>query len=131
MKNCKNIYYWLLSGYIILLFYMAFLQREPKVTSVVQRDLHLYIYRYLSPDFITNILVFIPFGFLVGMLASKYRTLAAGLVGLFMSETIECSQLIWKRGTFDVDDLLNNTLGTAIGGLLASGVMRGRKWFKG
>ena len=35
----------------------------------------------------------------------------AVLVGLFVSETIECSQLIWQRVTFDVDDLMNNTIG--------------------
>lgn len=40
------------------------------------------------------------------------------LVGLFLSETIECSQLIWHKGTFDVDDLFNNTVGALLGGLV-------------
>ena len=65
----------------------------------------------LSPDVINNILAFMPIGILVGLLSVRYRLLKAILAGLFLSETIECSQLIWKRGVFDVDDLLNNTLG--------------------
>ena len=40
------------------------------------------------------------------------------LLGLFLSETIECSQLIWHKGTFDVDDLFNNTVGAIMGALI-------------
>ena len=40
------------------------------------------------------------------------------LVGLLVSLVIECSQLIWSRGIFDVDDLFNNTFGALIGGLI-------------
>ena len=39
--------------------------------------------------------------------------------GLFIFETIECSQLIWERGVFDVDDILNNTIGAYVGELIA------------
>lgn len=59
-----------------------------------------------------------PIGVLVRMTAKKNRLLLSTLVGLFLSETIECSQLIWQRGTFDVNDLLNNTLGAFFGGLI-------------
>lgn len=38
---------------------------------------------------------------------------------MFMSLTIEFSQLIWHRGVFDVNDLFNNTLGAVIGGVIA------------
>jgi glycopeptide antibiotics resistance protein len=37
-------------------------------------------------------------------------------VPIGVTETIECSQLIWQRGTFDVKDLQNNTLGAFLGG---------------
>ena len=46
----------------------------------------------------------------------KERLLMSTLAGLFISQTIECSQLIWQWGTFDVNDLLNNTIGALLGG---------------
>lgn len=65
-----------------------------------------------------NILLFVPIGCFVGLITSKYRLLMAGVIGLFISETIECSQLIWLKGVFDVDDLFNNVLGAFIGGVI-------------
>ena len=62
----------------------------------------------LYGDNLYNILVFLPIGCLVGLIVPKYKVFSAMLVGLFVSETIECSQLIWQRGVFDVDDILNN-----------------------
>jgi len=61
----------------------------------------------------------------VGLVARKYRLVKAVLFGLFVSETIECSQLIWQRGTFDVNDLMNNTIGAMIGGIIAIAVING------
>ena len=55
---------------------------------------------------------------MVGLLSYRYRLLWAGAVGLFMSETIECLQLIFMKGSFDVDDLFNNTLGAFVGELI-------------
>ena len=41
------------------------------------------------------------------------------LVGLLISLFIEVSQLIWKKGVFDVDDIFNNAVGAVIGGEIA------------
>lgn len=60
------------------------------------------------------------------MMSGKYGLLKAILVGLLFSLTIECSQLLWKRGTFDVNDIFNNTVGALIGGVVA--VMFVRFW---
>ena len=86
---------------------------------------------YGNPENYLNILLFVPIGCLVGLVARKYRLIYAVLVGLFVSETIECAQLIWQRGTFDVNDLMNNTIGAMIGGLIAVIAMsfyKGRKF---
>ena len=71
-----------------------------------------------------NICSFIPVGVLVGLLTEKYRIGKAILVGLLVSIVIEFSQLIWKRGVFDVDDFLNDAVGALIGGMLVVCVMR-------
>lgn len=72
----------------------------------------------LYRDNLINILLYIPIGYLVGLIAPKHKLLAAVLVGLFLSENVEISQLIWRKGSFDVDDLFNNTVGALIGGLI-------------
>lgn len=97
----------------------------------IHRDIHWKHYRsiaaVLSPDVINNILIFIPLGLLVGLLSPRYTLLKVVVAVFFVSETIECFQLIWSKGTFDVDDLFNNSVGAAIGGMIAIGIMWERK----
>ena len=66
-------------------------------------------------DAFLNVLGFIPFGLLVCFAAKRFCVVLALLTGLFLSETIECMQVIFKRGIFDVNDLIANMIGTAIG----------------
>lgn len=80
--------------------------------------------RIIYTDYPLNVLLFVPIGFLVCSITTRFRLIKALLVGLFVSETIECSQLIWNRGTFDVNDLLNNTLGALVGGIIACLLLR-------
>ena len=62
-----------------------------------------------------NILIFIPFGFIVPM-ASRRRNLLMTAIGAFLlSLLIETIQLFTKVGCFDVDDLLLNTIGGVAG----------------
>ncbi len=72
-------------------------------------------------NLILNILLFVPLGFLLPFWASRFRkfywTVGAGLLTTL---AIELIQLATGRGVFEADDLINNTLGTAIGyGLFA------------
>ena len=46
------------------------------------------------------------------------------LAGVVLSLAIEGSQLVWKKGVFDVDDLMNNAIGAVIGGGIVVAVMR-------
>jgi glycopeptide antibiotics resistance protein len=61
-----------------------------------------------------NIGVFIPFGILLPLVCQgKYvKQLIRFLSGLLVLETI---QLITRRGSFDIDDFLLNTIGFTIG----------------
>lgn len=66
-------------------------------------------------DTFNNVLAFIPFGLLVCFACKRYGVGVALLSGVFLSETVECLQAVFRRGIFDVNDLLANTLGVAIG----------------
>lgn len=65
---------------------------------------------------IENILLFIPYGFLVPWVVPGFRNLfSCLLLGLTTCLGIEYMQLITARGYFQVDDILTNTLGTILG----------------
>jgi len=40
-----------------------------------------------------------------------------------ISLAIEGSQLVWKKGVFDVDDIFNNAVGAVIGGVIVVAVI--------
>lgn len=63
-----------------------------------------------------NILLFLPIGYMVSMLADRhFRFLKTLLSGLLLSLAIESTQLIFRIGWFDIDDLIHNTFGTLTG----------------
>jgi len=63
-----------------------------------------------------NIVAFIPSGFLLPAISRRCRRLPGiVLVGLSISFLIECTQLVFRVGSFDVDDLLLNTIGVILG----------------
>ena len=67
-------------------------------------------------NIILNILMFVPIGFLLPLLFKKCQCFyITYLAGFFLTLFIEILQLITKRGIFELDDILNNTLGCAIG----------------
>ncbi|MFI3171073.1 MAG: VanZ family protein [Eubacteriales bacterium] len=71
-------------------------------------------------NLIGNVVVFVPFGFILPI-ASKYKSFIAVIVYSFLlSLSIECIQLVTKIGSFDVDDLLLNTIGGCVGYLTFS-----------
>ena len=111
--------------YTFFMIYMAVLSRGVAKQSRIKMDL---LQCYLQPsgishrDIFVNIVGFIPVGFLVGILSRRHRVLKAFLAGLVLSLAIEGSQLVWKRGVFDVDDIFNNAMGAVIGGVIAVAV---------
>ncbi|MBO5373779.1 MAG: VanZ family protein [Lachnospiraceae bacterium] len=63
-----------------------------------------------------NVLAFIPFGaFLPGLYARCRRFLSTAVLCFEFSLCVEVIQLVWKVGSFDVDDILLNTLGGILG----------------
>ena len=63
-----------------------------------------------------NVLGFVPYGFILPVITGKMRNgFFIILSGFFISLTIEVIQLLTKVGCFDVDDMILNTLGAALG----------------
>jgi glycopeptide antibiotics resistance protein len=70
-------------------------------------------------NLVGNIVGFIPLGILLPMLFKKLRAAKATILAVFFfSLGFEVTQLLILLGYFDVDDLILNTLGGAIGYLL-------------
>lgn len=78
----------------------------------------------IIPDFknaCLNVLLFVPFGVLLPILWSSFRSLRrTALTGLAVSGVIELAQLFTFRTT-DINDLITNTLGAALGFCIAKG----------
>ena len=107
--------------YILLLFYFAVISRSSDGNFHIQTDIfwsYINTNDYIRKDNYINVLVFIPLGFLTGLVTKRFLLIKTILLGLLVSETIECCQLIFKRGTFDVVDIINNTTGAIVGAVI-------------
>lgn len=119
--------------YVLLLIYFLFFSEEYGRVAAEER-----VYRYnLSPfieirrfwiyreqlgvfavvtNLLGNVIGFIPYGFILPVIARKCRSgFFIILSGFGISLLVETIQLITKVGCFDVDDLILNTLGAALG----------------
>jgi len=66
-----------------------------------------------------NVVAFVPFGFFLPVFAERCRRFLNTLLYSFeLSLLVELIQLVTKVGSFDVDDIILNTLGGAIGYVL-------------
>lgn len=90
-------------------------------------------YYHLTPstllNFAGNIALFIPFGMFLVLLSPKGKRSLSGVFikSLALSGILECSQAILSIGTFDVDDLLLNTIGGLLGYILLLPVLHAPK----
>lgn len=122
----------LLILYIAVLCYVCFISEfygRDTVTDYYRYNLipfkeirRFYIYRDVVgfPAFMTNlfgnVIAFMPFGFFVPILRGKDRRPGRmAFLTFLLSLTIETIQLLARVGSFDVDDLILNTLGGILG----------------
>lgn len=96
--------------YILIILWITLFSREPMTTRIF-RGLFWEIEIGYWNNIIQNILLFIPLGFLIG---GKRGIIA----GVLLSIGIELTQYIAVLGYCELDDVLNNTIGAAIGALL-------------
>ncbi len=76
--------------------------------------------RVVFLNLLGNVIGFLPFGFFLPVIDRRLmrRGVLVILLGALLSLCVELIQLITLTGSFDVDDILLNTLGTALGYLL-------------
>ncbi len=107
--------------YLVILLSITFLSRESGSRDGI--DLELFstwgINVRNNAFVVENVLLFIPFGLVCpwafGTLGNFF---ACTLFGAAVSTAIECMQLVTGRGYFQIDDILANALGMAVGCLL-------------
>ncbi len=118
--------------YMVFLMYFLFFA-EIMGRTYIDRDYHynltpfreirrFIVYRRtlgwfaVLSNLLGNVLAFVPFGMILPMLTPKCRNFFhIVLLGFDFSLFVETIQLISKVGSFDVDDLILNTLGAALG----------------
>lgn len=69
----------------------------------------------LLAENIMNVIVFIPVGILIGLGFPRWSWRKTIGLGCLISISIEVLQFAFKRGFSEVDDVIHNTLGCAIG----------------
>ena len=124
---------WLIfTGYILALIYFMFFSETYGRTGVereycynlqpFKEIMRFYKYRRqlgfmaVATNLFGNVAGFVPFGFILPIINKKKRRFfSVVLLSFELSLFIECAQLIFKVGSFDVDDLLLNTIGGALG----------------
>jgi len=73
-------------------------------------------YTYVAKNILGNIIGFMPLGVLLPVLFVRLQSWHKTIGAIFLiSLSFEIIQLITGRGVFDVDDILLNTIGGAIG----------------
>ena len=126
-KRIKTISFIVFSVYILLvlkltIFRSGVLYEERQLNLTLFSDLFLVyknegLRRFLWL-FLGNIGWFVPFGFLLPTLLKKESFLRILVIGFMFSFAIESLQFIFRIGVAELDDLILNTLGIAIGYLI-------------
>lgn len=99
-----------LTGYLFFVFAVTLFSR--KAGKAVIRLTPFWSYKKgLTAQIKANIMLFVP----IGLLAERYALLSA----LGTSLAVELLQLVTRRGTFDVDDIISNMIGAGIGVMIA------------
>ena len=86
---------------------------------------------YVILNLAGNVIGFMPFGMLLPVFArSVRRGWKVGILSFEISAVVEISQLIFRVGSFDVDDMILNTLGGLLGYFLFYTVIQGVRIFR-
>ena len=126
----------LLAAYAAFLLSITILRREEGSRNGIVH-LHLMLglgFRTGHPSTIViiyvlyNLLLFIPLGLVLYLLLENGKIISiilkVTIISALISLAIESVQLITGRGMFEVTDLLTNTLGGAVGAVLAVNIIK-------
>ena len=118
----RMILYGITIGYAIIVLGAVFLNRG-NIYGI--KNLHLFssykeaynkMQISLFRNNILNILLFVPLGFILPIYTDKLKKIYKVVpIGFLISLVIETIQYVSKIGIFEIDDILNNTIGVLIG----------------
>lgn len=119
--------------YIVMLLYLTIFEREAGTRQAVSLKLFETFGNARSNAYVVeNVLLFIPFGFFSAYFRKAMRNPIINLcIGALCSLMIEVIQLITQRGYFQVDDILMNSIGSALGCLCCLVILTIRHIFLG
>lgn len=133
-KNKRRVITWiLLVLYIGFIIYTTLLCREPKDYREYNFQLFWSYQRFFDDvqpqgqQILLNILFFIPFGVLVPFCVDgswKRKLVITIISACLLSGTVEFLQLLCKLGFAEFDDVFDNTMGAAIGAVVALMLMK-------
>ncbi len=87
--------------------------------------------KVVQPDLwegiLLNILLYIPLGYLLPFIFEKLKGWQVVLIAFLCSVLTELTQLIFRLGCFEFDDIINNTLGAVLGWIMYLCIFR---WVK-
>lgn len=93
--------------YVIVILYITVFSRTPGSERIF-KGLFWEYRNGMWKSILLNIILFLPLGYLLGC---KKKI----IIGLFLSVIIEVVQYIGMLGFCELDDVLNNTVGTVLG----------------
>lgn len=114
-------------SYILAVLYITLIMREESEASVIQMELFRWIHSVSHfqatstfQHMLLNCAMFIPIGVVFPFISEKQKGkfIPSISFGMAMSVVIESGQLFLRSGICDIDDIVSNTLGTAIGALI-------------
>ena len=131
-KRKKSLYVVLFAAYLILLFYFLFFseglgrastEAEYRYNLTLFREIKRFIeyrhvlgYKAVFLNVVGNVIAFMPFGFLLPPLMNyKTNWFVTTIWAFLFSLFVETIQLFFRLGSFDVDDMLLNTIGGLLG----------------
>ena len=136
---CRVLFALYIAGLVYFLFFAEMLdrtgiERSYRYNLIPFREIRRFIVYadLLGPmavisNLFGNIVIFMPFGFLVPILGRKKRNFwFTSLLSFALSLAVECIQLVTRTGCFDVDDIFLNTIGGMWGYLVYALVQRKR-----
>lgn len=116
---------------VALIYFMFFAEILGRTTSLQEYHYNLIPFKEISrfitysgrlgfgavfANLVGNVVAFIPFGMFLPVISNHKRKLfGMTLLSFELSLLIEVTQLVSKAGSFDVDDLILNTLGGLLG----------------
>ncbi len=127
-------------GFLIYFLFLAEWYGRTEISEEYRYNLELFkeIRRFITyreqlgtfvvaANLLGNILIFVPYGFFVSMAGRTRGLFRTFFLSMFLSLGVETVQLVTRVGSFDVDDILLNTIGGILGYVVFAACSRVRR----